>query len=96
MRIGSPVEHGTYQSRFEVLQEAHGLNGRLAPGFEQLRLAVALEKTLVLAQRLLDFVIAGERLFVEDAQAFGGLAFGVVEVTDAVFAHQSRRFLGDA
>ncbi|GLQ47763.1 hypothetical protein GCM10007862_28140 [Dyella lipolytica] len=41
-------------------------------------------------------MIAWERLLVEHAQSFGGLAFGVVEVADTVFAHQPRRLLGDA
>ena len=35
-------------------------------------------------------------MFVKHAEPFGGLAFCVMEVADAVFAHQPCRLLGDA
>src|SRR6185437_17038859 len=77
-------------------EEAHRLQRRLAARAQQLRLAVGEEQALVLAQRLLDLLVARQRLGIEDAQPLGGLELGAVEVADAVLAHQAGRFLRHA
>ncbi len=56
---------------------------------------VAAEQPLVGDQRFLDLGVAGQRAFLGDAEALGGLALGGAEVLDAVLGHDARGLLGD-
>src|SRR5690348_3982724 len=96
MRVGSAIQYGADEARLEAREIAHGLAGRLAQ-YAQLRwLIVAVEKTLVFAQRLLDLAVLRQARFIECMQAFGSLALGELIVADAVFTDQARGFQGDA
>jgi hypothetical protein len=96
MRVGGTFQNGTYQAWLECGQKSHGISGGFASSAQQLRLAVGEEQALVFAQCPLDFLIARQRLGIRDAKPLGGLQLGVMKVTDAMFAHQTRGFLGDA
>ena len=96
MFIGGAFQYRAYQPWIEAAQEEHAFHRGLAAGPQGQRLRIALEDALVLAQGLFDLVVPRQGLVVDDAQALGGLQLGMVEVADAVFAHQPGGFLGDA
>ncbi|MNI82001.1 hypothetical protein D3C73_1386670 [compost metagenome] len=54
------------------------------------------KQPLVLAQGLFYLDVAGQRGIVVDAEAAGGLEFGLVEVADSAFGHQPGGFVGEA
>src|SRR5690606_24720383 len=76
-------------------EELHGAGRGLAPHPHRVGLRRAEEDALVLAQRLLDLLVARQRGLVVDAQAAGGLAPGLVVVADAALGHQPRRLVGE-
>jgi hypothetical protein len=96
VRIGRAFEYGADQPGFERSEKLHGFDRCFPSLFEQLGLTVGEKQALMFTQRLLDFQVARECLRIEDAQSLGSLQFGVMEITDAVLAHQASGFLGYA
>ena len=95
MYVGGALKHGTDQAWLEPGKKAHCLDRGLSSLEQQLWLAVGVKQALVLAQRLFDFQIARQRLGFKNAQALGSFQLGVVEIADAVLAHQACGLLGN-
>ena len=93
--VGRALEHRADQARLEGREEAHRLDRGLAQLAQPARLGIGLEQALVFAQRGLDLAVARQRALVADAQAFGRLVLGEVEVAHALLGHDAGRLGGD-
>src|SRR5690606_37910043 len=86
--VGRAFKHRAHQARLERGEELQRAQGSFAAHLQRGGSGIALEQPLVLAQRVLDLAVAGQRRIVVDAQPFGGLQLGLVVVADAADGHQ--------
>ena len=96
MGVGGAVQHRADQARFERGEELQRAQRGLAASAHLGHLSIAQEQPLVLAQRVLDLAVARQRRILVDAEAFGGLELGLVEVADAAFDHQAGGLVGQS
>src|SRR6478672_2828280 len=93
--IGGAVQDRADQPRLEVAEELQRALRGLAAAAQRARLVVGGEQSLVLAQRILDLAVAGQRRIVMDAEPLGGLELGLVVVADTALGHQPGSFVGE-
>lgn len=94
--VGGALERGADEAGVEVAEEIERAQGGVATAAQFRGLGIALEQALVFAQGFLDLAVARQRSVVVDAQARGGLEFGLMEVADAGFGDQPGGFVGEA
>jgi hypothetical protein len=94
--VGSTFQYRPDQARLEAGEELQCAQRGLAATVHFRRLPVAQKQALVLAQRLLDLVVARQRGIVKDPQPLRGLALGHLEIADPAFGHQPGCFMGQA
>ena len=87
------VQYRADETRLEFAQAMHHVGGHLTLRVERLDMRLAAEQSLILAQGVFDFGVARQHRPVDDAEAFGRLAFGEQKIAHAMLGHHARRFL---
>jgi len=96
MLVRRAFQNRADQTRLETSEEPHRFERDLAQSLQCLRLLIAAEKTLMLAQGVFDFAVLRKTEIVGDAEPRGGLEFRLAIVAKAAFGDQARSFDGDA
>ena len=93
---GGAREHRSDQARLELAQHAHRIQGDAALFFQGGVVGIAPEQSLMFAQRGYDFDVFRQHRDIIHAQPIRRLALCLQEILDAVFGHDSRRFLSES